>query len=232
MIKKMTFESFLIYGLLGILSLILIDQLTSLISMPDFLIEYSHYLRSFGSIQNEGSILMKILKVVLVFLIPVILFVTLILTLVMVYVNHKKGESEDQNNETADLNHLLPRNGQERFWISILSINAGFSEELFFRLLLPSLIYNITGSALISISFSSLWFGFAHYYQGLNGIISTTIAGFMLFYIYLLTQSLWITILVHIILDINGLVVAPLFKNLLEQKEKDKAERKKGLKEY
>ncbi len=221
MLKKTILESFLIYGLLGILSLYFINHLFVLKTIPNFLLEYSNYLWSFASGGEEDGILLRILKILLISIIPLLLLAAPVLTLVGVYSNHKKKKPENSEIEdSTTLNHLLPRNSKERFWVTVLSINAGFSEELFFRLLLPILIYTLTGSALFSILLSSIWFGLAHYYQGLPGIISTTIAGLMLFYIYLLTQSIWTTIIVHILMDISGLIIAPLFQKLLEQKEK------------
>lgn len=218
MFKKMVLESFLIYGCLGLITLIVLNQFSALTNFPEFLLEYSNYLKSFALNSKEEITIIKVLKVALIYLIPFILLATTLLNLILTYVYHKKNIQENSDVSSNEINHLLPQNSKERFWISLMSINAGFSEEIFFRLLLPVLFYNLFESPIISILLPSIWFGLVHSYQGLNGIITTFIAGLMLFYIYLLTQNIWITILVHIILDLNGLVITPLFKNFLEQK--------------
>ncbi|TRO64515.1 CPBP family intramembrane glutamic endopeptidase [Christiangramia sabulilitoris] len=222
MFKKMLLESFLIYGCLGLLALYILGRFSALTQFPDFLMEYSTYLRSFRIHNIEEITLIKILKLALVYLIPFLLLATTLLNLIMVYVQHKKTDEKSTEVSPDAINHLMPRNAAERSWVTLISINAGFSEEIFFRLLLPILFFNIFGSSLISVLLASLWFGLVHAYQGISGIISTLIAGLMLFYIFILTQNIWITILVHIILDLNGLVITPLFNNFLEQKSASK----------
>jgi uncharacterized protein len=220
MYKKMVLESFLIYGCISVLGLVLLNQFSALINFPNFLLEYSNYIRSFKLNSAEGITAIRVLKVIMVYLIPFLLLATSFLNLILVYVQHKKSNQESPVVGSHEINHLLPKNSKERYWISVISINAGLSEELFFRLFLPILVYIIFESPMISILLPSIWFGLVHSYQGRNGIIFTFIAGLMLFYIYLLTQNIWITILVHIFLDLNGLVITPLFKNLLEKKSK------------
>ncbi len=63
--------------------------------------------------------------------------------------------------------------------------NAGVTEELYFRLLAPVLIFAVTGSAFWAILASTLWFGLAHYYQGWIGIAATTCIGALFAAVYL-----------------------------------------------
>lgn len=69
---------------------------------------------------------------------------------------------------TADA--LVPRNHRERAIVVLLSLNAGFSEELFFRLALPLLLYRVTHSLEIALAVSVVCFGLVHAYQGWKGI--------------------------------------------------------------
>lgn len=220
MFKKGLMESFLFYGFSAILGLLILDKLPLLNEFPPSLSEYSRYLNSFSFNSSEGLTVVGILKLFLIYLIPFLLIGTSLLNLILVFLHHRKNPEEDQSKGSMEINHLLPWNKKERFWVSMISINAGFSEEIFFRLFLPVLFYGIIESSSLAIILPAIWFGLSHNYQGLNGIIGTFIAGLMLFYVYLLSQSIWVTIALHIFLDLNGLVFTPLFRKFLEKRKK------------
>lgn len=109
----------------------------------------------------------------------------------------------------GDIEALLPRNAKERYWSGLLAINAGISEELFFRLLLPILIFIVFKNALLAVSLSTLVFGAAHYYQGWGGVLLTTILGAILSLVYLATGYIWIAMLIHTFIDFNSLFIQP-----------------------
>lgn len=111
---------------------------------------------------------------------------------------------------SASLAALLPRNSGERFWALLISLNAGLSEELFFRLVVPLLLASVTGSAVLAFALSVLLFGLGHAYQGLWGIVTTTILGAMLGFIYLYTGQIFAVIAIHAGIDLWSLVVVPL----------------------
>ena len=56
-----------------------------------------------------------------------------------------------------------------------------------------------------------------HLYQGVAGVIMTTLLGAVLAGLYLWTGSLWITMAVHAGLDIFALVLRPNVMRLLHQ---------------
>ena len=105
---------------------------------------------------------------------------------------------------------LLPRNGGERFWAGLIALNAGLSEELFFRLALPLLLAAVTGQAALAFWLAVLVFGLGHAYQGLFGVITTTIIGALLGLIYLYSGNLWLAVAIHAGIDLWSLVVMPL----------------------
>jgi membrane protease YdiL (CAAX protease family) len=109
----------------------------------------------------------------------------------------------------GDLDPLIPRNGREALYGLALSINAGFGEELFFRLALPLLLFHISGSLLLAFAFATLCFGLAHLYQGMKGVIATTLAGVVLTLVYLRTGSLLQVMATHATIDIIALFVRP-----------------------
>ena len=91
-----------------------------------------------------------------------------------------------------------------------LSISAGVSEELFFRLFLPLLVALVFGNAWVGLVIGTAAFGAVHRYQGVRGVVATTLVGAGLSAIYAVTGALWMAIAFHVVIDLNALVVRPL----------------------
>ncbi|NNM65355.1 MAG: CPBP family intramembrane metalloprotease [Burkholderiales bacterium] len=117
----------------------------------------------------------------------------------------------------GDIEPLMPRNGAETGWTALLSINAGVSEELFFRLLLPLLLVSVLHHTVPAFVAATILFGLVHRYQGAVGVIATTVLGGAFAGLYLWTGSLWITMAAHAGLDLVGLVVRPTLTRLLHR---------------
>jgi uncharacterized protein len=96
---------------------------------------------------------------------------------------------------------LLPRTpGQRRGWW-VVSAHAGWGEELFYRgtlLLMLATVLPLWAAAVVS----TLVFGFAHIYQGVRGIVLTSILGGMFLGLYFISGSLVIPIIAHAMYDI------------------------------
>lgn len=110
----------------------------------------------------------------------------------------------------GDIHSLLPRNRAELKFGWALSVNAGFVEELLFRLAMPTLIYAVFGNALLAIVASLLIFGLLHAYQGVAGIIGSFLLGVILMAIFLATGNIVWPIIVHAIFDLRSLVLIPV----------------------
>lgn len=110
----------------------------------------------------------------------------------------------------GDIHALLPRNRQELRLGALLSVNAGLVEELAFRLAIPALLFGASGSAIVAVAGSVLGFGLLHAYQGIPGIVGSTVlgAGFML--VFLLTGAIWVPIVLHALFDLRSLVLIPV----------------------
>lgn len=104
---------------------------------------------------------------------------------------------------------LLPRNRPELGWGAALSINAGISEELLFRLALPALLVIATGEPLSAFALAALVFGLLHAYQGPVGVIATTLVGLLFTMLYMLTGSIVVVMALHALFDLRTLVVIP-----------------------
>jgi uncharacterized protein len=117
----------------------------------------------------------------------------------------------------GDIEPLMPRNAAETGWAALLSLNAGLSEECFFRLLLPLLLAGVLHNPLLAFVIATILFGLVHLYQGVAGVVMTTLAGAVFAGLYLWTGSLLITMAAHAGLDLFGLVVRPTFMRLLHR---------------
>lgn len=129
------------------------------------------------------------------------------LTILGVLAVRKEG---DEIISVGDIQAILPRNRQELVLGGLLSLNAGVVEELLFRLALPALLFATTGNAIVAIVGSLLLFGMMHSYQGVTGILITTIIGALFMAVYVLTGSILGAIIAHAVLDLRSLVIIPM----------------------
>jgi len=118
----------------------------------------------------------------------------------------------------GDVESLLPRNRAEGAWATLLSVNAGLSEEIFFRLLLPLLVTALTGDALTGFLGAAAAFGLVHAYQGVWGVVATGVMGLVFSAIYVLTGSLFVVIALHALVDLRALVLAPALDALFTRR--------------
>ncbi len=117
----------------------------------------------------------------------------------------------------GNVSALLPRERREVKYALALSVTAGVTEEAFFRLYLPLLVAMLAGQAWIGFAASLILFGAMHRYQGWAGVLATTALGAVMTGLYLMTGSLWVVMLVHTLVDVNGLVVLPLTNGVLKK---------------
>ncbi|WP_423606909.1 CPBP family intramembrane glutamic endopeptidase [Sphingomonas sp. MS122] len=109
----------------------------------------------------------------------------------------------------GDIERILPQRGGEFGWTAALGIAAGIVEELFFRLALPLFATIATGNAWTGFALATLLFAAAHRYQGWAGMGFSGVAGALLAILYLATGELWFAMLIHALLNLNGLVLRP-----------------------
>ncbi|OJU19292.1 MULTISPECIES: CPBP family intramembrane glutamic endopeptidase [unclassified Sphingomonas] len=109
----------------------------------------------------------------------------------------------------GELGWLLPRDRADLAWGVVLSLTAGVTEELFFRLALPLLATLATGSALAGLLLAAILFAGAHWYQGWSGVVATGVMGLVFALLYLASGTLWFAIAAHIVVDLNALVIRP-----------------------
>jgi len=110
----------------------------------------------------------------------------------------------------GNVGSLLPRNRPEIAHAAAMSIAAGISEELAFRLFLPLLVALVSGSAFVAFGVAVAAFGAMHVYQGRAGVVATTLVGALMAAVYLMTGELWLAMVLHALIDLNSLVLRPI----------------------
>ena len=194
------------YGVLGLVGLAMLGSLSGLLTFPELL--------AGGRAQTFGWLTSNPDQLYLYgYGLAGILFI--LFTIITILPFYMKAEDLPDDGVMA----MLARNWKEAKWSTLLSINAGISEEIFFRLMLPPAAFHLTGNILIAFGIAALFFGIAHAYQGVGGIIVTGILGLIFTLIYVLTAQLWLVILIHILVDLRGLILLPWALGILKTGE-------------
>ena len=118
----------------------------------------------------------------------------------------------------GDFSTLLPENRSEAALAAASALSAGITEELFFRLLIPLLIADLTGSAWLGFGVATVLFALAHRYQKWPGVVATGMVGILLAFFYLQSGALWLAMLFHATIDLNGLVIRPALAGMLRRR--------------
>ncbi len=101
-------------------------------------------------------------------------------------------------------NWMMPSNAHELRWFTLgVSLSAGICEELLFRGFLLAILSQSL-DLFSSLLVSSVMFGLCHVYQGWFNVLRTAIIGLILGCVYLLTESLFVVIALHALVDIYG----------------------------
>jgi membrane protease YdiL (CAAX protease family) len=105
--------------------------------------------------------------------------------------------------QIANVKDILPHSRRELRWFIAVSVTAGVCEELLYR---GWLIWYFDAwlPRPAALALAVMVFGLAHAYQGRHGIWKTGIAGLVAAGLYELSGSLWIPMLLHAALDMNG----------------------------
>ena len=109
---------------------------------------------------------------------------------------------------------LLPRTKKEKIFATVDSVTVGIWEEIWARGFLFYIIQmqfpNL--SIIFIVLITSLMFGVGHFYQGFQGIITTTLAGVLLGFLFVVTGSLIPSILLHFFINFSNVFTVKLEK--------------------
>ncbi len=109
----------------------------------------------------------------------------------------------------GDARSIMPASDADLWPAAVLAASAGVAEELFFRLWLPLIVALATDSGLAGIVVGTCAFAAMHRYQGWIGVVATFIGGGLLSALYMGSGALWLPIGVHVLTDLNALVLRP-----------------------
>lgn len=196
--RRWVVRSFAVFGLSSIAILTLFGRLDSVFRFPEELVSVRASLLYKSLAPPSGSVSPQFLIGFFVSAMFGTMLVMLILGL--------KGAKQPM---LGDIEAVIPRNWGERRWATLLSINAGVSEEMFFRLLIPLLVTLLVGDAVVGFAFAIMLFGLFHAYQGWVGVLATTVVGIALTVLYIVSANLAIVILAHAAMDLLNLVLRP-----------------------
>jgi membrane protease YdiL (CAAX protease family) len=119
----------------------------------------------------------------------------------------KKVRSDTKNDETLlasleSFRWLMPvRIVELRYFLFGVSTSAGICEEIIFRGFLFGSLLDHFGMP-TAILISSIAFGLPHIYQGVSGVIKTSVLGVLFACVYWISGSLLLAIVLHIIIDL------------------------------
>jgi membrane protease YdiL (CAAX protease family) len=131
--------------------------------------------------------------------------VALVLPLILV-----RNASTDDIPKLGDIGALLPRTRGELPYGAGLAVSAGVFEELLFRLAFPALLFGIWPNGPVAFLLATVLFGCLHLYQKWTGVLAATVLGLIFAYLYLVSGSIVLPIVVHALIDIRSLVLLPL----------------------
>jgi membrane protease YdiL (CAAX protease family) len=201
MYRYWTLDAFVRYGAVGVAGLFLLHRQDALLAMPgDFSQAWREAVTHLGlppaRFEEIGTGLSGGL-----------LIGTVIMSIMPFALRRIR---RDSIHLAGDIAALIPRTPPEIRWGAVLSVNAGISEEIFFRLLMPFAWFALSGSVLTALLISAALFGLVHAYQGVVGVVATLVVGAMLTFVYLATQQIWLAILLHALIDLRAMVAMPL----------------------
>lgn len=121
----------------------------------------------------------------------------------MTTVMRSSGELEKLRAQMGDLRALAPRSPGEFRVFSLVAVTAGICEEILYRGVLMAVLVPAIG-LWPTVGLTSVIFGLGHIYQGLKGIVKTTLVGLVMALLTVFSGSLWVAILLHVVVDLTS----------------------------
>ena len=131
----------------------------------------------------------------------VLIISVLIIILLLQYIKISKQKAEALRNQFKPLLYIAPTTLLEYKWAVVMSIIVGTFEEIIFRGFLfwqlSNYIYVIP-----AIIVTNIIFGLSHYGTGIKNAINAFFLGLIWSAAYYFTDSLWLPIFGHILMDV------------------------------
>ncbi len=111
---------------------------------------------------------------------------------------------------------FLPSNGKELRHYLFLAFSAGIGEEILFRGFMITYLLALLGNGTMGLSValivSAVVFVIGHLYQGAEAVVRIFIGALLFGWIYILSTSLLIPIVIHLIIDLLGGLLAVKYR--------------------
>lgn len=125
-----------------------------------------------------------------------------------VYSIYPKSKLKKARERFAKNTPFMPAKAAELPAFTFMAFSAGFTEEVIFRAFCIHYLYAIiplSGSIFyVIIIVPALIFAIVHLYQGVEAVIKILAFGMLFGLIYFYTESLWIVIILHFLVDLIG----------------------------
>lgn len=130
------------------------------------------------------------------------------------YFSAKKMNSLKQNETWFERSSFLPEKFKELPSYVVLCLCAGIFEEIIYRGFMVTYFLPLSGNEndipWIAIFAPSVLFSLAHTYQGWSAVVKIFIFSLLLGIIFILTKSIYPTMILHFLIDLIGGIVAML----------------------
>jgi membrane protease YdiL (CAAX protease family) len=112
----------------------------------------------------------------------------------------RPGAADTLRQRMAKIERILPHTEADLRWFEVVSITAGICEEFLYR---GYLIWYLSHGLPIwaAVALAVVLFGIGHVYQGAAGATRAGLLGAFLALVYLLTRSLYLSMLLHFMAD-------------------------------
>jgi membrane protease YdiL (CAAX protease family) len=131
---------------------------------------------------------------------------SIVVTIVQVFLTRRNAKMREKIVKAFKrLDFILPVTNEERAWFVAVSVTAGICEEILYRGFLTRYLADVPWHAnhWTAILISSLVFGIAHTYQGVSGVVGTTVIGAMMAVIFMIAGNLWLPMALHMAFDLR-----------------------------
>jgi uncharacterized protein len=103
-----------------------------------------------------------------------------------------------------DISALVPTTARERVLFALVAVSAGICEEIVYRAWLLDVLHGAIGfGGFTLVGIAAVVFGLGHYYQGIAGILLTSLLGLVFCWLYIASGTLLVPIVIHAAIDLR-----------------------------
>ncbi|MFF2481010.1 CPBP family intramembrane glutamic endopeptidase [Paenibacillus sp. NPDC058071] len=144
-------------------------------------------------------------SLILFWIIVAYILLTTVLPLILLPFNSTLRESVRSSYD----DRLYPVTGRQLMMFVFVAVTVGIGEEVMYRGFLMSFAADeLSVGQLAACSITAVIFGLSHFMQGVRGIVNSCLFGFAMGLLTLMTGSLALPIVIHILYDLKPILIA------------------------